>query len=301
MISITDPLRPAIAHTKRILFEPASARKWFVLGFSAFLANLGSGGSYNFNRNPFNRTTHGSEPDFSSVTNWITEHLPLVIALGVFLFVLILALSVLFQWLSSRGQFMFLDGVARNQADIVEPWTRLRIPGDQLFRFRLMLMLVALAFSAVCLGLGALIALPDIHAHAFGRSAFMALFGAGGLLVLGLLGIGIISILLRDFVVPIMYRRGLGTSAAWALFRHELLPGNGWKFVGFYLMTFLLGIGAALLMLLGCCLTCCIALLPYISSVVFLPVFVFFRCYSLGFLEQFGEAWQIIEAPEPPA
>jgi hypothetical protein len=94
-----------------------------------------------------------------------------------------------------------------------------------------------------------------------------------------------------------MYWRNLGTTAAWALLRRDLLPGHGWRFVGFYLMTFLLWIPATLLILLGCCFTCCLALLPYLSSVVFLPIFVFFRCYSLGFLAQFGEAWQIIRVP----
>jgi hypothetical protein len=273
------------------------ARKWFVLGFCAFLANLGSGGSYNFNGNPWNRSARHSGPDFGSVTNWITEHLPLVIALGVVLFIAILALAILLQWLSSRGQFMFLDGVARDRAGIVEPWTRFRDLGDRLFRFRLMLMLATFAFLVVCVGLGVLIALPDLHEHTFGRPALTALLGAGGVLVLGLIAIGIISVLLRDFVVPIMYHRGLDISAAWDVLKRELLPGNGWKFVGFYLMSFLLGIVSALLMLLGCCLTCCIALLPYISSVVFLPLFVFFRCYSLGFLEQFGEGWRIILTP----
>jgi hypothetical protein len=98
-----------------------------------------------------------------------------------------------------------------------------------------------------------------------------------------------------------MYRREVGTAEAWTVLRQELLPGNGWRFVGFYLMNLLLGIGAAILMLLACCLTCCIAILPYISSVVFLPIFVFFRCYSLEFLAQFGEEWQIIQAPKPEA
>jgi hypothetical protein len=69
--------------------------------------------------------------------------------------------------------------------------------------------------------------------------------------------------------------------------------------VGYYFMAFLLGIAAAILMFIACCLTCCIAMLPYVSSVVFLPIFVFFRCYSLGFLEQFGEEWRIIQLPQP--
>jgi len=298
MISIIDPIQPALAHARRILFEPFSARKWFVLGFCAFLAQLGDGGSFNFNGNPFDHSARAAGPDFSPVTEWITAHLPLVIALGVVIFILIMAMVVLFQWLGSRGAFMFLDGVARDRAEIVEPWTRFRDLGNQLFRFRLLLVLATLALLIVCGGLGALIALPDIHARTFGASALTAVVAAGGLLLLGLLALTAISLLLRSFVVPIMYRRNLGTSGAWAVLRRELLPGNAWRFVGFYLMTFLLWIPAVLLILIGCCLTCCVAILPYLSSVAFLPIFVFFRCYSLGFLEQFGEEWRIIEVPQ---
>ncbi|WP_257309854.1 DUF7544 domain-containing protein [Geothrix fuzhouensis] len=299
MISILDPIQPALAHARRILFEPFSARKWFVLGFSAFLAHLGSGGSFNFNGNPFNHSYRGTGPDFGPVREWIAHHLPLVIALGVVLFVLALGLAVLFQWLGSRGTFMFLDGVARDRAEIVEPWTRFQDLGNRLFRFRLLLLLATLALLIVCGGLGALIALPDIQGRTFGTSALTAVFTAGAALVLGLLVITAISLLLRDFVVPIMYQRNVGTSEAWALFRREFLPGNSWRFVGFYLMTLLLWIPATILILVGCCLTCCVAILPYLSSVAFLPIFVFFRCYSLGFLEQFGEEWRIIQVPEP--
>jgi hypothetical protein len=299
MVSVTAPIQLAITHTKRILFQPFSARKWLVLGFSAFLAQLG-GGNYRFNGNPFDHSHRHLVSDFSPITTWISGHLPLVIGLAAVFFIVALALAILFQWLSSRGQFMFLDGVAQDQVGIVEPWTRLGPLGDQLFRFRLLLLLLGFALLLVCGGLGVLIALPDIHAHAFGASAILALVVAGGLFLLGALALGLTALLLRDFVVPIMYRRNLGTAAAWAVLRRELLPGNGWPFVGFYLMTFLLGTASALLILVGCCLTCCIAMLPYISSVVFLPLFVFSRCYSLEFLAQFGEEWRIIQVPEPP-
>lgn len=301
MISITDPIQPALGHVKRILFRPFSWRKWFVLGFSAFLAQLGEGGSFHANGNPFDHQARQGAPDFGPAIHWMGAHLPLVITLGVVIFILILALVVLLLWLGSRGQFMFLDGVARDRAEIVEPWTRFQEPARQLFRFRLMLFLVALALLAVCGGLGVLIALPDIHARAFGASALTAVVAMGGLLFLGFLALAVVGWLLVDFVVPIMYHRRLDIAEAWRLLRRDLLPGNRWRFVGFYLMTFLLWIPATLLILAGCCLTCCVAILPYLSSVAFLPIFVFFRCYSLGFLEQFGEDWRVIQDAEPAA
>ena len=299
MISITDPIQPALDHTRRILFRPFSWRKWFVLGFAAFLAQLGEGGAFNVNGNPFDHAQ--SVPDFSPVTSWMSAHLPLVIALGAILFVLFMGLVVLFLWLSSRGQFLFLDGVVRDQPGIVEPWARFRALADQLFRFRLLLFLATVALLAICGGLGTLIALPDIHARTFGAQALTALLAAGGLLALGLLILTAVRLLLVGFVVPVMYHRNLDIAAAWRVLRRELLPGNGWRFVGFFLMNLLLWIPALLLILAGVCLTCCLAAIPYLSSVVFLPIFVFFRAYGLTFLAQFGEDWRIIQAPEPAA
>jgi hypothetical protein len=37
----------------------------------------------------------------------------------------------------------------------------------------------------------------------------------------------------------------------------------------------------ALIMVVGTCVTCCVAALPYLGAVVFLPLFVFSRAYSL--------------------
>ena len=297
MISITDPIQPAYAYMRRLLFEPFSAKKWFLLGFAAFLAHLADGGSFNFNSNPFNRSRGGL--DFEGALSWVTEHLPLVITLAVLAFIFILALSVLFQWLSSRGQFMFLDSVATDRIEIAEPWARFRGLGNQLFAFRLKLMLVGWGAFFIIGGLGVGIALPDIHARHFGMASILALVVAGGLLCLALLALVLVAMLLRDFVVPVMYRRNIGTAAAWSVLRKELLRGRAWIFVGFYLMNLLLGVVAALLMLLGCCLTCCLAVLPYLSSVVFLPIHVFFRCYSLKFLEQLGDEWRILPGPAP--
>lgn len=294
MISITGPIQPALDHTKRILFQPFSLGKWFVLGFCAFLAHLGGGGSLNYNQ-AFDRTRLARE---GHLAEWAGAHLPLVILLGALLVVFLLGLGVLFQWLASRGAFMFLDGVARDRAAVVEPWDRFRDRGNQVFRFRLVLILVTLGFLAVVVGAGFLVVLPAFRAQAFGRSAFLPLLLVGGILLLGLLALLAVSLLLKDFVVPIMYRRDLDLPVAWGVLRQELLPGHGWQFLGFYLMTLVLWIPAALLAIAIICLTCCVALLPYLSSVALLPISVFFRCYSLCFLEQFGEGWRILEVPE---
>src|SRR5207244_13027682 len=50
-IEIFKPFGEAFELMKRILFQPSDVKKWFVIGFAAWLANLGSGGfNYQYNR-----------------------------------------------------------------------------------------------------------------------------------------------------------------------------------------------------------------------------------------------------------
>jgi hypothetical protein len=76
------------------------------------------------------------------------------------------------------------------------------------------------------------------------------------------------------------------------------------EFFVFYLVKFGLGFVIGLIPLvtccLTCCLTCCISCIPYLGTVLFLPLLVFMRCYSLYFLQQAGPEWRIFfDEPAP--
>ena len=47
-IEIFKPFGEAFELMKKILFRPFDLKKWFVIGFTAWLANLGSGGSFSY-------------------------------------------------------------------------------------------------------------------------------------------------------------------------------------------------------------------------------------------------------------
>ncbi len=301
MISVTAPIESAIERTRKIPFQPFNAEKWFVLGFCVFLANLASGGGGGFRGgNAFRQAAQPDGQAFQKIGDWISSHLTLVIGIGLLFFLLIVALVALFQWLSSRGQFMFLDGVAQDRARVTEPWRRFRELGNNLFFFRFLLGLAWMGGFAIIGLMAWLIAKPDIAAGHFGGLALTAVILAGVFLVISALALAVLALLLMDFVVPIMYHRNLKTIEAFSIFRQEILPGHVGIFVLFYLMKLALGIAAAVIIVAGTCLTCCIAGLPYLSSVFFLPVFVFFRCYSLLFLEQFGNEWRLISRTDAP-
>jgi len=301
MISVTAPIERAFTWMKLVLFNPFDFEKWCVLGFCAFLAGLveGGGGGGGFNV-PGGNHHGGSEYPFDECWNWVSGHLQLVIILGTFALVFGLVIILVCMWLGSRGQFMFLDGVARNRAAVVEPWHRFRGLGNDLFIFRVQLGICTLVVIAVLGVLAWLVARPDIAARHFGAASVMAILVAGIPFLLMCLALLLVSLVLSDFVVPIMYRRDIGTGQALGVLWREIIPGHGAEVFFYFLMKIVLALGAAVIMVIGTCCTCCVAALPYVGSVVFLPIFVFFRSYSLHFLEQFGEEWRLVGV-QPPA
>ena len=312
-ISVTDPITPAWNRMVGMLFRPFDARKWFTLGFCAFLAMLGEGGGSGNIGNPGGggggggRGTgrgggaSGASYTFDMVLDdvkrfvlnnawWIV---PAVIAL--------LALVVVLTWVRSRGKFMFLEGVAYDRAAVVEPWKRLRPLGNAFFRFQLLLIALAFVTVAAVIVFAFVVALPDIRADRFGGGALTAILVGGIALLVFSIVFGVIQAIAEDFLVPLMYLRGTGVGPAWREFRLGILKGNAGSIVVYFLMRIVLGLAAGVVMAAGMCVTCCIAALPYLSSVIFLPVFVFVRSYSLYFLKQFGPQYAlVVELPPAP-
>ena len=298
LISVTEPLSAAFARMKYILFSPFDFPKWLTLGFCAFLVALGQGGTPNFGFRGGTRHV-GS---FGHGANWVMENLAILIPLAAIILVLIIALGLLVSWLSARGEFMFLDGVVRNKGAVAEPWRRFRALGNSLFLFRFLLGLAVLLVMAVLAGVFALLAWSDLRGHNFGAGTLLAVIGSLVTILPLSIAVAVFMVLVHDFVVPIMYRRNVLVLEALGIFRTEILANHVGPIALFCLMRFVLGIAAAVIMMLGACVTCCIAGLPYVSSVVFLPISVLFRAYSLCFLEQFGEQWGLFPQPSlaPP-
>jgi len=82
------------------------------------------------------------------------------------------------------------------------------------------------------------------------------------------------------------------------VFVRQIVRGHVGLFVLFYIFFIFLGVAAFVLMVLvgvlTCCCGCCLMSLPYIGTVVTLPLWVFFRCYTVYFLGQFGPEWQLL-------
>src|SRR5438067_7358144 len=102
-----------------------------------------------------------------------------------------------------------------------------------------------------------------------------------------------------SFMAPVMYRqRCPAPDAARQVLR--LIFANPAPFILFCLF----GIVLILAMLvIGCvvtCVTCCIGALPYLGTVILLPVFVTLHSFSLLFLRQFGPEYDMWTSFMPP-
>jgi hypothetical protein len=101
-----------------------------------------------------------------------------------------------------------------------------------------------------------------------------------------------------------MYLRGGGCLAAWREFG-TLLAENFWKFALYVVFLLLLNMVIAALVLLVILVTCCIAgclmALPFVGTVLLLPVLIFQRAYPLDYLAQYGAQYDVFPpAPVPP-
>jgi hypothetical protein len=299
-ISVTDPVGLAMERVKQILFRPFDIGKWFAIGFCAWLAGLGErgfGGNGNFNSGS-NRNGRDVHQEFEHARTYVVENLYWILPLAIFLFVLALALGVLLTWLNSRGKFMFLNCVALNRSDVAEPWKRFADLANSLFWFRLGLAAIGFVLTVPCLIFGFLVAMPMFRHDSWNVAGILILVGLGFALVLIGICFGLIRKLMTDFVVPIMYLRGSRCLVAWREFR-QLLGTNVGGFVLYLLFQIVIAIAIGVMILaiflVTCCIACCFMSIPFIGTVLLLPVLVFQRAYSLCYLAQYGPNYNVFQ------
>ena len=299
-VSVIDPLSGAWQRMMRVLFEPFDLGKWFTLGFSAFLASLGETAMHvSVQAPPPPGTVTGSGgPGSPSFTQWVQSHAwqigAVALAIALFLFAL---MSVVF-WLQSRGKFMLIDGLVFNRGSIVQPWRTFAAPGNSLARFKIVTVVICALLIMAGVAGGATIVWPDLQQGALTSRTYIGMWVA--LLTIGLV-VGtyiMIALLLEDFIAPAMYCRGVYCMQAWRVVNREIFKGHVWPLTLFYLVRAGISFVGAFVGMVAFCVTCCIGALPYVSSVLLLPVIAFQRCYSLSFIEQFGADWRFFTVDE---
>jgi hypothetical protein len=319
VINFTRAFESAWERMMIILFRPFDLGKWFVIGFSAFLAGLleggnGINGSFNFNGlntpdyTPGNVNAGPSSADTLNQLHAQVSHvfsgmtLAVIIGIVVLVVVLFFAFILLITWLGARGQFMFLDNIVRNRGAISWPWQTYARQANSFFLFYLVLSLVLFLLILMVLAVAIILCLPLFQQQRWPGGGEIAAFIALGVvyLVVGIAG-NIVLFIFREFGLPIMFRQGLPARAAFLACVNlaRLHPGNLCLFLLLRLAIFL---GAAIVCVIACCATCCcLYQIPYLGTVIILPVLVFVRCFTLDCLAQFGPEYDVFTVDVPAA
>jgi hypothetical protein len=296
-IEIFTPFGEAFELMKRILFRPFDFTKWLVLGFAAFIGgNWGGGFSFgNFDANAFKHTGHRSAISshffrFShfGVWGWI----------GVAAFVtLMIALFLVLTWVICRGRFVFTDCVVKNRAAIVQPWHEFRREGNNFFLFTLVV------FFGTVLVVGALVLIVMVplgifnHAGAHAGSKLTMAIAITCVCLLWFI-FAIFLAIVTHFMIPVMYRQRCRAGEAFVQVAKLIMSHLG-SFILLILFSIVLFLAFVVISTVVACATCCIGALPYVSSVLLLPVLVCLAAFKLYFLRQFGNDYDVWNGPSP--
>jgi hypothetical protein len=312
-VSVIDPISPAIERVKVMLFKPFNLGKWFTVGFCAWLAYLGTGGgggggggNWNAPHRPHEQQAQIAE-GINSAKEFFLNNLYWIIPVAAIVVVLIIGIGLLIAWLNSRGQFMFLHCVAGNKSEVKVPWRKFRKHGNSLFLFRIVLGIIGLAIIVVP-ALGIVLFIIMMVTKVAPVVVFVPITIILGLIILVL---AIVLSLVRkftfDFVVPIMFlqtaspappRGGASCVAGWREFL-IILSVNKARLALYILFQIVIAIAIGTIIFIGFCIGCCLCcvslllFIPYIGTVILLPLLVFKRAYSLYYLRQFGPRFDV--------
>lgn len=307
-ISVIDPLTPAVERVKTILFRPFDLGRWFVIGFCAWLAYLGhAGGGGGGPGGGGPSRGHGGAPEFRQVfyeaKEFVLMNLTWIIPLAVFILLFAIALWLLVTWLSSRGRFMFLHCVAGNKAEVKIPWRQFARHGNSLFAFRIVLALIAFAATLLPVVFIVLLVAGMVSAGAPAAGPILGAIFLGLTVIAIAIVIAVIKLFTADFVVPIMFLGATSCTAAWREFL-SLLSTNKGRFALYVLAKIVIALVVGFIIMIAICATCCCAgcimAIPYIGTVLMLPILIFKRSYSLYYIRQYDPRFDVF-ADQPQA
>ena len=184
-------------------------KKWLVIGFAAWLANLGAGGGGIGNFNYPDNRREGAQK-FNETIGQIPQ--PVLITGICVLICVVLLLIVLFAWLRARGRFIFVDCIVRNRAAIVEPWKEFRAEGNSFFLFSLLVVLVVVPVIVIA---GLVLIVPFIPGRDQAEPGVAFWIGLS-LFAFVAVCLAFVWALTSQLMVPIMYRQRCRARLAFA-------------------------------------------------------------------------------------
>lgn len=296
MIDFFSPISAAVERTGQQLFRPFDIGKWFALGFSAWLAsfisNVGFGSTYS----PFDHADGDQETWHFVLQMGLPAWVAIVLGVG---FIVWLFMGLIC-WLGCRGKFMLLDNVLHNRAEVVAPWKAFRQAGNSLFSVFFLMVSSVYALCLLLILFAMVFLWEDLLA---GRTHdlvhYLPIGIAGAIFLLIAIAVSIFLFFLREFGVLWMYRH---QASAWEASKRiaSLATEKPLHFILYLLLRLGLAMVFLTIIVAIACLTCCVGLLPYLGSVITLPLSVFVVWYNLGSFAQFGPEYDVRLGGEQP-
>jgi len=208
---------------------------------------------------------------------------------------------VLFIWLQSRFEFIFLDNILQNHTKITEPWDTFSVEGQTLFKWRIIFitgyMLVLLMEFALLATVVFAMCMDSIKSGVLSSTGMAGIvIGVALLLILILPTMVLCSLVvfvIKHFIIPLMYDKAIGVGQAWRIVKPVLL-GHRMDFFIYLLVRIAIAMGAGVITIMvfyGTCMLCCTSCIPflgaYVLAVIMLPVHVFSRIMAVEFARQF--------------
>lgn len=250
VLSATESVSPAFQHTLQQMFKPFRFSFWLRLAILGFFTAEISGGGFHAPNIP--GATHGGghagggvHPPFPWHWAWFTpDH---IIKLAIAIVVVVFVLSLIFIYISSVLRFVLFDTVLHGDAHIISGWRRWRESGRQFFGFQVLLLLVGWALLILCFFVP-LMSLFGNHHIGFwfidAKAVVTLVLSMLCLFVLSL-GLGILTVLAKDFVVPMMALEGIGWQEGFRRFR-DIASGHASEYVLYFIMKIVLRIAAGI-------------------------------------------------------
>jgi len=193
---------------------------------------------------------------------------------------------------------MFVHCVAGNIAEVAVPWNKFSRHGNSVFVFRIVIGLIFLFTVGLPIA-AAVFAGIAIGATGFNPAAIAGLTGAIFVAVVVAILFGLIAKFTADFVVPIMFLNTESVVTGWKQCL-ALISGNKAQMALYILFQIVIWMVIAFIAMAICLVTCCcccclvvLFVLPYIGTVILLPLIAFKRAYSLFYLRQFGTQFDV--------
>jgi len=260
-LSAVDVITPAFERMRQQLFRPFQLSQWFRLAIVGILAGeMGSGGlTSRFRSGPSSQ----EGPIFQGMRLPFGGGLLFIVVVAL-LVLLAVILGIVLLYVSSRMRFVLFDSVLAGRCRIRDFWRR---RGDVAFRYFVWQLLFALC---VVIGMVFLFGIPAGFVLGMGwfsspRAHLLPLLLIGILFFLiffaSLIVIGVVQVLVKDFVVPQMAFDNVSVGEGWRRLVSMMKEEKG-GYAGYIGMKIVLAFAAAVILFVAFFVVLLVLLIP---------------------------------------